>query len=194
MVKLRVYELAKELDMTNKDLVERVHSLGIHIKGHMSSLDEEQAQLVRDMVAGRSRQTIEEKRVRPGVIRRRRKMVRTKLPVQTVESEETTETAPPSEAFTEVPGQEAPPVETPVEEESPPPVAEEHVPQSETGVEEGSEAKPQAPGSDEAAPAKEAPKKKKKDRKLRSRVKKDFPAKVIKLPERVPEGLPESVP
>ena len=70
MAKLRVYELAKELDIPNTDLLERIDSLGIQIKGHMSSLDEEQAQLVRDTVTGRSKQLIEEKRVRRGVIRR----------------------------------------------------------------------------------------------------------------------------
>ncbi|MGD8529770.1 MAG: translation initiation factor IF-2 N-terminal domain-containing protein, partial [Syntrophobacterales bacterium] len=76
MAKLRVYELAKELDMANKELVERISDLGIQIKGHMSSLDEEEAQLVRDTVEGRSQQLIVEKRVRRGVIRRRRKIVK----------------------------------------------------------------------------------------------------------------------
>ena len=55
MAKLRVYELAKELDIPNTDLLERIDSLGIQIKGHMSSLDEEQVQLVRDTVTGRSK-------------------------------------------------------------------------------------------------------------------------------------------
>jgi translation initiation factor IF-2 len=83
MAKLRVYELAKELDMPNKDLVDKISSLGIQIKGHMSSLDEEEAQLVRDTITGKSQQLIVEKRVRRGVIRRRRKVVRAEPPPET---------------------------------------------------------------------------------------------------------------
>ena len=85
MAKLRVYELAKELDMPNKDLVEKIDSLGIQIKGHMSALDEEEAQLVRDTVTGRSQQLIVEKRVRRGIIRRRRKVVKTEPPAEPME-------------------------------------------------------------------------------------------------------------
>ena len=110
MAKLRVYELAKELDIPNTDLLERIDSLGIQIKGHMSSLDEEQAQLVRDTVTGRSQQLIEEKRVRRGVIRRRRKIVKTEVPLEEVETEVEEETVPPVEE----------PAEAVVEAELPP--------------------------------------------------------------------------
>ena len=112
MAKLRVYELAKELDIPNKDLVERIDDLGIQIKGHMSSLDDEQAQLVRDTVTGRSQQLIEEKRVRRGVIRRRRKVVKTAPAPEAVEIETEAETAPPV----------AEPTEEVAEAELPPPV------------------------------------------------------------------------
>ena len=98
MAKLRVYELAKELDVPNKDLLERISNLGIQIKGHMSSLDEEQAQLVRDMVHGRSQQLIVEERVRRGVIRRRRKIVKAEPPPEPEKLEEKLETAPPAES------------------------------------------------------------------------------------------------
>ena len=37
--KVRLYELAKELGIANKELVERVRSLGIDVKNHMSNLD-----------------------------------------------------------------------------------------------------------------------------------------------------------
>jgi len=87
MAKLRVYELAKELEMTNNDLVARLHDMGIQVKGHMSSLDEPQAQMVRDMVAGRSQQMIVEKRVGRGVIRRRRKIVAAEPAMEAVSEE-----------------------------------------------------------------------------------------------------------
>ena len=87
MAKLRVYELAKELEMANKELLERIGNLGIQVKGHMSSLDEDQARLVRDTVAGRSEQLIVEERVRRGVIRRRRKIVKTETVPEPVEIE-----------------------------------------------------------------------------------------------------------
>ncbi len=48
--KIRVYELAKMLDMSNKELLELLHSLDIEVKSHMSSLDAELAQLVEDAV------------------------------------------------------------------------------------------------------------------------------------------------
>jgi translation initiation factor IF-2 len=185
MAKLRVYELAKELEMTNKDLVERVHSLGIQIKGHMSSLDEEQAQLVRDTVTGRSQQMIEEKRVRPGVIRRRRKMVKTKPPAKPVESEKEQEVPSPPEPPTEVPVRDVRPVEPEVEEEVVTPVAEE------VELEVGETAAPEAlapPVEEEQAPAEPA-KKKKKEKRPKPRGKREVPAKIIKLPERSPEEV-----
>jgi len=122
MTKLRVYELAKELEMANKELLERIGSLGIQVKGHMSSLDKEQAKLVRDMVEGRSRQLIEEKRVRRGVIRRRRKIVQTEPAPQPVEIEAKVETPPPADVTPEAEVEVVPPIDTPADEESPTPL------------------------------------------------------------------------
>jgi translation initiation factor IF-2 len=48
MAKIRIYELAKELGIeNNKDLVAEVRSLGIEIKGVMSTLSDEEAEQVR---------------------------------------------------------------------------------------------------------------------------------------------------
>ena len=177
MAKLRVYELAKELDIPNTDLLERIGSLGIQIKGHMSSLDEEQAQLVRDTVTGRSQQLIEEKRVRRGVIRRRRKIVKTEPPPEEVETEVEAETGPPVEE----------PAEEVVEAELPPVVVEGEAPEVEP--EKPEEVEPDAEVAKKKKPAKKV--KEKKVKKPRKRVKKDPAAKIIKLPERVPEAVPE---
>ena len=179
MAKLRVYELAKELDIPNTDLLERIDSLGIQIKGHMSSLDEEEAQLVRDTVTGRSQQLIEEKRVRRGVIRRRRKIVKTEPPAEEVETEVDTETVPPVEE----------PAEGLVEAELPPPAVEGEAPEVEP--EKPEKVEPDAEVAKKKKPAEKVKEKEKKVKKPRRRAKKDAAAKIIKLPERVPEAVPE---
>jgi len=48
--KIRVYELAKLLKMSAKDLMEVLEKLGIEAKTHMSSIDVETAKLVEDML------------------------------------------------------------------------------------------------------------------------------------------------
>ncbi|PIE55077.1 MAG: translation initiation factor IF-2 [Dethiosulfovibrio peptidovorans] len=50
MSKIRVYELAKMLDMSNKDLMEVLRGLEIEAKSHMSSLELETAQRVEDYI------------------------------------------------------------------------------------------------------------------------------------------------
>jgi translation initiation factor IF-2 len=177
MAKLRVYELAKELDIPNTDLLERIDSLGIQVKGHMSSLDEEQAQLVRDTVTGRSKQLIEEKRVRRGVIRRRRKIVKAEPTAEEKELE--AETLPPVEE----------PAEEVVEAELPPVAVEEEAPEVEP--EKPEKVEPEAEVAKKKKPAKKVEEKAKKVKKPRKRVKREAAAKIIKLPERVPEDVPE---
>ena len=44
---IRVYILAKELNLTSKELIEKLHKLNIEVKGHMSSLDDDTAVLVK---------------------------------------------------------------------------------------------------------------------------------------------------
>ena len=180
MAKLRVYELARELDIPNTDLLERIDSLGIQIKGHMSSLDEEQAQLLRDTVTGRSQQLIEEKRVRRGIIRRRRKIVKAEPPAEEMETEVAAETAPPGEEQ----------AEAVVEAELPPPVVEGEAPEVEPKKSEKVE--PDVEVAKKEKPAKKVKEKEKKVKKPRRRGKKEFAAKIIKLPERVPEAVPEA--
>ena len=179
MAKLRVYELARELDIPNTDLLERIDSLGIQIKGHMSSLDEEQAQLLRDTVTGRSEQLIEEKRVRRGIIRRRRKIVKAEPPAEEMETEVAAETAPPGEEQ----------AEAVVEAELPPVVVEGEAPEVEP--EKPEKVEPDAEVAKKKKPAKKVKEKEKKVKKPRRRGKKESAAKIIKLPERVPEAVPE---
>ena len=45
---IRVHELAKELKITSKELIDKLHGLKIEVKGHMSALDDDTAFLVKE--------------------------------------------------------------------------------------------------------------------------------------------------
>ena len=47
MAKVRVYELAKELGMTNKEALDLAMVLGVPVKSHSSSIQEPQADRIR---------------------------------------------------------------------------------------------------------------------------------------------------
>jgi len=76
----RVYELARDLNLTNKDLLEKLVEMDIPVGSHMSSLDEETVASVKENLRGKAarRSQIEEIRVKPTVIRRRKKVVKAK--------------------------------------------------------------------------------------------------------------------
>jgi translation initiation factor IF-2 len=103
MAKVRVYELAKELSMDSKELVEKLKAGGIPVKNYMSTLDEQVVAKAREVALGVVSEVIEEKRIRPTVIRRRKKTV-------TVEAEKVPEKVarPVAEAAVKAPAAEAP--------------------------------------------------------------------------------------
>ena len=52
--KIRVYELAKELDVSSKDLINLlIDEFEIEVKNHMSVIDEEDAELIKEMFCGK---------------------------------------------------------------------------------------------------------------------------------------------
>ena len=69
--RLRVYELAKELNVPHKDLVAKIKSLGIEIANHMSHLEPTDADRVRRALDRERHETLVEQRVTDTVIRRR---------------------------------------------------------------------------------------------------------------------------
>jgi translation initiation factor IF-2 len=75
MAKIRVYELARDLNMTNKTLIEKISSMNISVASHMSSLDEETIAAIKANAVGTKLKSVEVTRVRPTVIRRRKKTV-----------------------------------------------------------------------------------------------------------------------
>ncbi|MBK5251133.1 MAG: translation initiation factor IF-2 [Peptostreptococcaceae bacterium] len=63
MSKIRVYQLAKELEIGNKELIEELHGLGIDATNHMSSLSSEEATMVVELLssetASNTKKTVE---------------------------------------------------------------------------------------------------------------------------------------
>ncbi len=178
MAKIRIFELARDLNMTSKSLIEKIQDMDIdvEIKSHMSALDEDLVGQIKADFFGRKTETVVETRVRSTVIRRRKKTVVVEPPEEVAAEEEI-----PAEALAEVESaseqEKAPEAETiaapePVEEnpaavetES---IEPEVVPTDEAPVTETTPAPPQ-----EDAKAKKAPKKAKK---------KGSAAKIIRMP------------
>ena len=46
--KMKLYELAKEMDISSKDLLEKAKALGINIKSHLSNIEDEDAKKLRE--------------------------------------------------------------------------------------------------------------------------------------------------
>jgi translation initiation factor IF-2 len=73
MGKIRIYELARELNMTNKELVDKLQANGYPVKSHMSAVDESDLSEIKAKLKGKKQEKkLEEKRIKPTVIRRRR--------------------------------------------------------------------------------------------------------------------------
>jgi translation initiation factor IF-2 len=164
MAKVRVYELARDLNLDSKELVEKLKAGGLEVKNYMSTLDEEATVKARDIVAGRVSEVVEEKRIKPTVIRRRKKIVEVKKEEPVVEPDEELEKV------------EITPVEeAPTEEEVPVEAAPEEI-EEKIKKEVSVEAEPEEPA------VKEKPKKTKKAKKKPVHE----PAKIIKAPEEGP--------
>lgn len=50
MTKVRVYELAKELNLSSKELMEKIEGLDLKINSHMSSIEDEEALLIKELL------------------------------------------------------------------------------------------------------------------------------------------------
>mgnify|MGYP001223980112 CR=1 FL=1 len=73
MAKIRVYEFARDLNMTNRELLDKIRDLDIDVNSHMSSLEEAVVAKVKSALFGELKDDrLEEMRVKPTVIRRRK--------------------------------------------------------------------------------------------------------------------------
>jgi translation initiation factor IF-2 len=90
MSKTRVYELAKELDVDNKEFVIRLEKLGIAVKSHSSTLEDSEVERVKREFRLSGTEEIVEKRIKSTVIRRRAirqtEVKKETAPIETVET------------------------------------------------------------------------------------------------------------
>ncbi|HEX4462437.1 MAG TPA: translation initiation factor IF-2 N-terminal domain-containing protein, partial [Polyangia bacterium] len=70
---MRLYEVAKDLGLANKDLVAKVRALGIEVKNHMSNLDPDDVARVKRALDKERQANLVEERLSSTVIRRRSK-------------------------------------------------------------------------------------------------------------------------
>jgi translation initiation factor IF-2 len=71
MPKKRVYELAKDLGLENKDLIAHLEKIGITVKSHSSSLEDSEVERIKGELLAREPRQIVEERIKTTVIRRR---------------------------------------------------------------------------------------------------------------------------
>jgi translation initiation factor IF-2 len=186
MSKIRVYELAKELSMDSKELEDKLKAGGLDIKNHMSVLDEGSYHKAMDIIKGgvSASQVIEEKRLNPGVIRRRKKVVASESEAH----EEEAPSKPQAHKFepSATPGEEAveehPVVLKEKTEHRMEPVAPVEHPVKETESEEVSAMEEEGETSLEAVSAETVESRAKKPKKKL----KDRPARIISMPEHGP--------
>ncbi len=166
MAKVRVYELAKDLNMTNKQLLNKMKELKIQVKSHMSSLEDDVVKTIKHSIFGKKTQQKDVK-VKPSVIRRRK--------VKPAASE-----VPKAD---ETPVTSADVIET-VVESSPPPKAVQDAPKDKAADDSAALKK------EEKAPAPQPMVKKKKKLKMSEPAKIIRPVKVAPPPEPAPEPSP----
>ncbi|MEJ2660749.1 MAG: translation initiation factor IF-2 [Desulfobacteraceae bacterium] len=153
--KKRVYELARELNMTNKSLLDKISSLDLGLNSHMSTLDDDIEARIRHFIQGGPEPALVEKRVQPTVIRRRRKVA--KAPQEELETPAAEEKVEP-EAEPQAEAKVAAPTEAPTKTAEPEPTVEaveEKTPET-AAVEEPVESAPE-PEPEEQPEAEEAP-------------------------------------
>ena len=76
MSNIRIYELARELNMPNKTLLEKLKEMDIPVTSHMSAVDTEAVTRIKDNLMGTKPQDLEVTRIKPTVIRRRRRSLK----------------------------------------------------------------------------------------------------------------------
>jgi len=183
MAKVRVYELARELDIESKKLVDKLTAGGLDIKNYMSTLDEQSVVRAREIVSGAVSEVVVEKRIKPTVIRRRKKVVRVeqKSPETAVDEEKAPETkTTPKEDVLEKKGGIK---EIPAVEDTPKGEPElEGKPSIPVAPEETKEAGPELIDKKAEKPVKRAKGKPKREKKKKV----DQPAKIIMSPEEGP--------
>ena len=119
MSKVRVYEVARELGVENRDLIQRIATLGIQVRNHMSVLDQVEVDRIKRSLGKDRSEAMVEERIRPTVVRRKRR--KKSEEAEPVAAEEATASAPGTEPAVEpasvapTPGPSAEPAPAPAE-------------------------------------------------------------------------------
>ncbi len=71
MIKTRVYEVAREMGLDNRELMTKLATLGVQVRNHMSSLEVVDIDRVKRAVEKEKQHNVVEERIRPTVVRRR---------------------------------------------------------------------------------------------------------------------------
>ncbi|MBU1052948.1 MAG: translation initiation factor IF-2 [Proteobacteria bacterium] len=173
MAKIRVYELARDLNMTNQALLDKIRNMDIYVKSHVSSLDEETVKKIKaGLNSNVKSEEVAEVRIKPTIIRRRKVVVQE----QTETKPETTSEIEPEMQPEEQKEKAVEKVDS--EEQAPEPIIEKAVEEvTKPSTEEKPEVKP--PAETQKQPIKKtAP-----PAKVLKKAKKEQPAKILKLPE-----------
>jgi len=118
MAKIRVHELAKDLNMKNKELLAKLHDLGMELSSHMSTMEEAAAEGAKAHILGKVKtDVVEETRVKQTVIRRRRKIVKPEPVLEEAAAEGAPEEEEPAAAVAGTGAEEAAPEES-IEEDA----------------------------------------------------------------------------
>jgi len=162
MSRVRIYELAKDLNMDSNEIVEKLRDAGFPVNNNLSSLDSDDLARARDCLSGATNEILEEKRIKPTVIRRRKKVV-AKVE-EKIQDEVGKVKEEPKPIIKKAVEEETPPIEGKTEEISK--IEDEKVLKKDAAPEQKPEPKPEE--------VKAKPKKKKKEKS------KFIPAKIIK--------------
>ena len=87
MSNIRIYELARELNMPNKALLEKLKEMDITVSSHMSAVDPEVVSRIKANLEGTKQEELEVTRIKPTVIRRRRRSLKKEVAAEKPDAE-----------------------------------------------------------------------------------------------------------
>ena len=87
MSNIRIYELARELNMPNKSLLEKLKEMDIPVSSHMSAVDPDTVTRIKDNLMGAKQEELEVTRIKPTVIRRRRRTLKKEVATEKPDAE-----------------------------------------------------------------------------------------------------------
>ncbi len=66
---MKIYELANELNVGNKELIEKANELGIEVKSHLNVLDDDQIEKIKNSFIGNDKNLVAQKQWKPDLQR-----------------------------------------------------------------------------------------------------------------------------